>query len=214
MNLALDLDGTLISCEPRQSAVLQAALVPCEAQVDVCAVWGLKRNGASTEGALRHLGLEPSLARGVAEQWQRMIEEPLWLQIDSVLRGVSETLCQMRSAAGTLWLLTARNRAEWVPQQLARLGLAPLLDEVAVVSAQDASCAKAAVLRDASAVAFFGDTESDWHASSAASVPFYAVASGQRSLDCLAAAGVGPVHADLAAAWRSFVSADACASDG
>ncbi|MEY4386963.1 MAG: hypothetical protein RLY20_2246 [Verrucomicrobiota bacterium] len=207
MNIALDLDGTLISCEPRQTAVLQAALTNVRVQIDRSAIWPLKRNGASTEAALSELGVAPALAREVSLEWQRMVEQPAWLALDSVLPGVIEVLQMMRAAGARLWLLTARNRPEWVRQQLIQLGLAPLLDKVVVVPSNQASSAKAAVLREALAVAFFGDTESDWRAAVAAQVPFYALETGQRSAAFLATTDIKPVHADLMAAWNAFKAA-------
>jgi phosphoglycolate phosphatase-like HAD superfamily hydrolase len=206
MNLALDLDGTLITCEPRQSAVLQAALVRCGARVDLNHVWELKRDGFSTENALVKLGLRPKLALRTAMDWRRMIEEPLWLGMDSVLPSVLDVLCKMHEAGASLWLLTARSRREWVKSQLARLGLIRKLDGVVVVPTHESAITKTKVLRELEAAAFFGDTESDWCASIAADVPFYAVSTGQRSSKFLARVGVQPVHADLAAALKAFLS--------
>lgn len=206
MNLALDLDGTLITCEPRQSAVLQAALVHCGARTDLNRVWELKRDGASTEEALARLGLEPELARHAAAGWRCMVEDPIWLGLDSVLPGILDALHAMREAGASLWLLTARSRPEWVRLQLAQLGLANSLDRVTVVPPHDATIAKSTVLREMAAVAFFGDTESDWRASLKAEVPFYAVSSGQRSPAFLARAGVQTVHGNLAAASKSFLA--------
>jgi phosphoglycolate phosphatase-like HAD superfamily hydrolase len=175
------------------------------ARPDVRRVWDLKREGCSTEQALTRLGLEAGLAREVTADWRRMIEEPCWLGLDSVLPGVRAALEAMRAAGWELWLLTARSRPEWVKPQLAHLGLAAQLDQVAVVSAQNAAKAKAAMLQAAGAVAFFGDTESDHQAARSAAVSFYAVGAGQRSAACLERNGVGRVHGGLRAAWDSFL---------
>lgn len=212
MNLALDLDGTLITCEPRQSAVLQAALASLGLRADLSQAWELKRNGASTAQALVQLGFDTALAGRVSEVWQRAIEEPVWLGLDSAPGYVSEVLHNMRAAGARLWLITARSRREWVPQQLARLGLSESLQHVTVVQAQGAATSKSAVLHKISPVAFFGDTESDWHASMAANVPFFAVATGQRSSTFLEGIGIGVVHRDLAAAWEAFISESASKS--
>jgi len=206
MNLALDLDGTLISCEPRQTAVLRAALVGNGANVNLNRIWEFKREGASTAVALKKSGLSLELAHRVANDWRRMIEEPFWLGMDTVLPGVLEMLNEVRKEGIHICLLTARSRREWVIQQLTRLGLLPWLDHIVVVSPQGAVKAKTLVLCELSAVAFFGDTESDWRASNAAGVPFYAVASGQRSTTFLTSFDAGQVHLDLAAAWESFLT--------
>jgi phosphoglycolate phosphatase-like HAD superfamily hydrolase len=205
MNLAFDLDGTLISCEPRQSAVLQAALQRWKVQADLSEVWNLKRNGASTQTALVQMGMEQNVAERVAETWRQMIENPVWLGLDTVLGGVLEVLGDMRAKGVQAWLVTARSHGEWVPQQLQRLGLMAQFNEVVVVSAHEAAAAKAAVLRNLSAVAFFGDTESDWLAAKTAAVPFYAVTSGQRSAAFLERAGLAASFAGLAGAWRGFL---------
>ncbi len=204
MNLALDLDGTLIGCEPRQSAVLQVVLARRGQPVDLGRAWELKRNGASTEQALVQLGLSPVVARQVAEEWRNSIEAPVWLGLDSVLGGVSEVLKDMRATGARLALITSRTRREWVPQQLERLGLSPWLDEVTVVSPENAVTRKAESLRRGSAVAFFGDTESDHRSALEADVPFFGVSCGQRSGAFLAKSGVKAVHHDLAAAWEAF----------
>jgi phosphoglycolate phosphatase-like HAD superfamily hydrolase len=204
MNLALDLDGTLTSCEPRQSAVLQAALVRCGARVDLHRVWELKRDGASTEDALAQIGLEPEVARRAAVDWRRMIEEPFWLGMDLVLPGALDVLCLMREAGADLWLITARSRPEWVKLQLVQLGLSSRLDHITVVPTHDVANAKSTALRKMAAVAFFGDTESDWRASLEAEVPFYALASGQRSATFLRRSGIKHAFSDLTEAWFAF----------
>lgn len=209
MNIALDLDGTLITCQQRQMAVLRAALQANGASADLCQLWHLKREGAATEQALAQLGLQHPVARRVAQDWQRVVEDPFWLQFDTVQDSVMNTLGEMRAAGAELCLITARGRRQWLPQQLGRLGLSVLLDQVIVVSPHDASTGKAAVLRQVSAVAYFGDTESDWRASVAAEVPFYAVATGQRSAAFLERAGVPVIHDDLAAAWNAFLASRA-----
>ena len=204
MNLALDLDGTLISCEPRQSAVLSAALTCWKANADLKKIWEMKREGVSTREALEKSGLESTLAQSVADDWRRMIEEPVWLELDSVLPGVTETLFAMREAGAQLWLLTARSRQEWVYQQLARLWLLPFFHSVSVLPISEPAQAKARILRRMCADAFFGDTEPDWRASTEAGVPFYAVSTGQRSATFLLGKGVIFIDTCLSDSWRSL----------
>jgi len=205
MIAALDLDGTLITCEPRQSACLQAALVCYGIRVSTSQVWELKREGASTEQALVLLKQDPILARRVAEHWRQMIEEPYWLGLDSTLPGTISILGAMRATQAKLCLITARSRPQWIPQQLARLGLRHYLDHITVVPPQTATNAKATVLRESRASVFFGDTESDYEASVSADVPFFAVTTGQRSAGFLVAANVSHVCETLRDAWTSFL---------
>ena len=205
MNLALDLDGTLITCEPRQSAVLHAAKVCVGAQFEVDRVWPLKRLGASTEQALVQIGVDSAVAKQVADHWQRMIEQPCWLALDSVQPGVFGVLDKMRAQAARLVLITARNRSEFVRPELSQLGLEKFFDGIIVVPPRTAAEAKATCLRQQATNAFFGDTESDWIAARTAGVPFYALTTGQRSASFLTRAGITKSFDDLAGAWTDFL---------
>ena len=202
MRLALDLDGTLITCEPRHSAVLQAALEAHRLRADLTRVWEMKRGGSSTEAALFAAGLSRVDARVVAGEWRRMIEEPGWLALDRVLPGVSETLEEMRRTS-RLTLLTARSRSEWLPQQLCRLNLARFFDSISVVSPKHAVEEKARRLKEDSVDAFFGDTESDLRAAALAGVTFCAVSSGQRDRNFLGQLSGAVVFEQLPEAWKN-----------
>ena len=204
MKLALDLDGTLITCEPRQSTVLAAALAARRLTANIVHVWEFKRAGASTEEGLVAAGLSHANAREVANDWRRMIEESEWLALDRVIPGVRHTLENMRGMSMKLTLLTARGRQEWLPQQLRRLDLARFFDVIAVVSPERASAEKAWRLADESIEAFFGDTESDWRAASQTGVTFYAVATGQRERSFLTQVCGVRAYEDLAEAWSEF----------
>ncbi len=206
MKIALDLDGTLITCEPRQSAVLEAALKPRRLSVDARRVWRLKRNGASTEDALVTVGLSRGDAREVVRDWRRMIEEPAWLALDHVISGVYETLDEMCCMSVHLMLLTARSRREWLEQQLKHLRLSCFFRSVIVVSPERAPQEKAQRLSEESVAAFIGDTESDMRAASSARVAFYAVETGQRNAEFLARASESVVYSDLATVWNKLKS--------
>lgn len=202
MRVAVDLDGTLITCEPRHSAVLQAALEARCLRADLTRVWEIKRAGSSTEAALFAAGLSHVDARVVAGEWKRMIEEPVWLALDRVLPGVPETLEEMRRTS-RLMLLTARGRREWLPQQLCRLNLGRFFDSISVVSPKHPVEEKARVLKEESVDAFFGDTESDLRAAALAGVTFCPVSSGQRDRNFLGQLAGGVVFEQLPDAWNN-----------
>jgi phosphoglycolate phosphatase-like HAD superfamily hydrolase len=202
LRLALDLDGTLISCEPRQSAVLAAVLRRRGLEVDLTQIWGLKRKGASTERALALAGLAEATAHAIAKDWGTRIEEPGWLALDKVLPGVLETLEAMRQKDLSLMLLTARRRAEWLPHELRRLQLAQFFDCIAIVRPEAATQQKADCLAEQRVDGFIGDTESDIRAASAAGVKFSAVTTGQRNKCFLSDIGVKSFDS-LFEAWRS-----------
>ncbi len=198
--LALDLDGTLISCEPRQSTVLRAVAALHPVTVDPIAVWSLKRDGLNTRNALARSGIEPTLAARIAHDWQRQIEDPVWLGLDTLLPGVESTLTRWKQLGWQLVVVTARARPEWVQPQITRLGLDRWIHAVEVVPPGDAATHKATFLHTRGFLGFIGDTESDHAAASTAGIPFIGVASGQRSPQHLLRCGVRDIVPDLASA--------------
>lgn len=201
--ICLDLDGTLITCEPRQSAVLRAALAASGTSADVAKVWELKREGATTEDALRALDLAPDLAADVARRWRDMVEQPFWLELDSAFPEALSTLPLMK-ANFELALITARSRPEWAECQIRGMGLREFFSRVEIVSPSGQHVAKTAVFKAIAPVAVFGDTETDSRAAAASNVEFYAVASGQRSSTFLRSERAVTVSENLAEAWRAF----------
>jgi phosphoglycolate phosphatase-like HAD superfamily hydrolase len=193
---AFDLDGTLITCEPRQQAVLRSVLVAC-GPVNLAAVWDRKRSGLSTRDALVSQGLSQASADIAAERWRERIEDYFWLQLDECLPSVRQTLRTLSQANAKLLLLTARSRPEWVRPQLGRVRLAEFFDEVFVVPSLHAVSTKAAILMREKADYYFGDTESDMAAARKAKVPAFIVGTGQRSESFLLSAGADAVFASL-----------------
>jgi phosphoglycolate phosphatase-like HAD superfamily hydrolase len=197
MNIAFDLDGTLISCAQRQSAVLQSIVNALTLDCDIQRVWECKRAGGSTEAALVQSGITATSASQIAAQWKRVIEEPYWLSLDSLFDGSKDLLKKLKHQGHRLQLLTARSRADLVVMQLNQLGISDLFDQVDVVSTQKVQERKSEQLRLRAAQVFIGDTESDFQAARLAGLPFYAVATGQRSAAFLHAQGIARVSADL-----------------
>lgn len=204
--LALDLDGTLISCEPRQSTVLRAVAALHPVTVDPDAVWSLKRDGLNTRDALTRSGIDPILAALIARDWQRQVEDPVWLGLDTLLPGVPSTLAHWKQLGWHFTLVTARSRPEWVRPQIARLGLDRWIDALEIVAPGDAANHKAAFLQSHGFSGFIGDTESDHAAAVIAGIPFIGVASGQRSLQHLHRCGIRDCVADLAAAAERWAT--------
>ena len=196
MTVAFDLDGTLITCEPRQTSVLRAAGFALGYSVDLELVWGFKRDGLSTKDALCRCGLEQLAAARLNTFWQSIVEDPFWLELDNLFFDVQNVLLQSQAAGVRLVLITARSRPEWVTPQLQRLGLVPFFSAVECVSPRNATLEKAASLKRFGAEAYIGDTESDAGAANAAGVRFYGVTCGQRSAKRLRSAGVENIIED------------------
>jgi phosphoglycolate phosphatase-like HAD superfamily hydrolase len=201
--IALDVDGTLLDCRPRQVAVARAVA----GAFDEAAFWTAKRAGEPTAPALVAAGLREDAARRAASEWAKSIEDDEWLALDALLPGAADALDALAAAGVPTILLTARRRPYAVGEQLARLGVLGRVGGLVVVDPADPAPAKAQELRKARAHAFVGDTESDASAAAVAGVPFHAVGAGQRSPAFLAQHGVGTVHAGVVDAVSALLYA-------
>lgn len=196
--LAIDLDGTLITCKNRQITVLRAAMLACGAELaQIDGVWTAKREGLTTREALLAAGIPPDVAAAVSERWVAMIEDPQWLQLDACFPDTIDSLTTVRDAGVRVVLVTARRHKHWLAAQLRTLHLDVHLDCIVVVSPTDATAQKSKVLLQLSPRAYIGDTESDFVAARVAGVPYHAVSRGQRSPRFLAREGVSRAAATL-----------------
>lgn len=202
--IALDLDGTLLDCRPRQVAVAAALHGP---GLDEAAFWAAKREGATTRAALEAIGVGGERGARLARRWAAEVEDDRWLALDAPLPGVAAALTALRAAGRDAVVLTARRRADAVRRQVAATGLGALVGAVEVVDPVNAAADKATMLTRLGAAGFVGDTESDAAAAGRAGVPFAAVGGGQRSAAWLRAHGIAPVHADLASALAALGAA-------
>eukprot|EP00439_Symbiodinium_sp_Y106_P088270 s1_g806.t1 len=194
--IALDLDGTLISCRERQVALFQAISAENRGSGDGDKFWAFKRDGLSTHDAALKLGLTSEDAAHVATRWVREIEDAYWLQFDSVYDDVNEFLRLLWRHDVSFFVLTARRNKYLLKQQILRLAF--LSDtEIIVVTPQEAATQKAEVLRSRGAALFIGDSESDLKAAKIADVAFGAVGRGQRNAKFLMASGADRVSDSL-----------------
>lgn len=201
--LAFDLDGTLIDARHRQVEVTAELVGRSGGGVlDRTRFWRLKRSGASTASALLWLGYPAEMVGDVARAWPAQMESDLWLDQDRALPGVARVLGRLRGDGARIAVLTARRRASGAARSLAAAGLSRCVDDVCVVSPQEASPAKARRLREVGAEWFIGDTDSDGTAAATAEVPFVAVSTGQRSPGYLRALGFAPAPSLHAAVSR------------
>lgn len=175
--LALDLDGTLISCAPRHCALMaQVCRGDALPKGFFARFWADKREGGSNLSSLKAQGHPAASAR--AQAWLREIEHWPWLGFDRLLPGVASALS---ARLFPILVLTARREPFFVRQQLDRLGLTGLIDDLIVVHPGNAAEAKADQLARIRPLAFIGDTESDADAAYAVGAPFIALNCGMRS---------------------------------
>ena len=181
--MVFDLDGTLISCRPKQMAALRA--VSGISGNNISNVWQLKRDGLSTRDALLNIGVSAENADEIALRWVRVIETPYFLSFDNLLSGAAESLKLCRTRGFRTVILTARHSYRSVILQSNALRLNSMSDEILVVDPQDGVKRKAEELLRINACILIGDSEVDAQAASTAGVAFHAVSSGQRSFTFL-----------------------------
>lgn len=207
MQIALDLDGTIVDARRRQTALALACLESAGvAPIDAGQFWALKRDGRSTAGALSDLNVPADDVEEIARLWTAQIESPRWLSLDRMLPGAHEAIDTIRAHGHAPFILTARRDSAALLEQIASLALSFAVTEIEVVDPRDAVAQKAAVLGSRGAEAFVGDTESDARAAALAGVPFLAVSSGQRSSSALRRLGVAAPLRDIGEAVAKLVS--------
>ncbi|MEC8158310.1 MAG: HAD hydrolase-like protein [Pseudomonadota bacterium] len=203
--IALDLDGTLITCESRQVSVLLSVAYRFGVNLDLSLVWARKRAGLSTRDALLEQGLDATLANRISAAWVDVVETPFWLSLDRCFPDTLATLTELGDQRVRRILITARSKPVWLTQQLTRLGIGGLLDEVYVVSPANTAAAKETVLREQQPLGFIGDTESDARAAEAAAVRYVALDRGQRSRKFLEDSGQPDICSSLPVAVRMLL---------
>lgn len=177
--LVFDLDGTLISCRPRQIAALRA--VSGLSRVDLSTIWLAKRDGLSTRTALQAVGVSAKQSEKLSNLWGRVIETPYFLSYDRLLPRATDALSACRTRGLRTVILTARRSQRFAMMQCNALRLNGMVDDILIVDPRDGAAQKAAALRQLSPCALIGDSEVDAKAAATASVPFIPVSSGQRS---------------------------------
>lgn len=183
--MVFDFDGTLITCKPRQLCVLRALLKAYSVRIDVEEVWLHKRNGFTTYQALCKAGLQEIKAGQISNLWQKVVEEPCWLSLDSLFPDTTHCVNIAKSLGINVYLLTARSRPEWFFCQIRHLQLETLFVDIRCVPHFDPERRKAEALLEWSATLFVGDSELDAKAARIARVPFLGVSRGQRSHEYL-----------------------------
>lgn len=197
-SIALDFDGTIVTCQHKQMTLLKAVANQFHEKVDCTTVWKEKRSGRSTLEILLSHGMSKKVAGNVTDEWIRQVELFQWLQLDSVMPGL-ETLLKKLKEKYRLVLLTARNNPWNLIIQVRNCGLYDCFDVIDVVRPSCAATDKSSRLEGYRPLVFIGDTESDYRAARNAGVAFMGVASGQRSYEylvaeCIDAAVFAGVH--------------------
>lgn len=197
MKIAFDFDGTLVSCKQKQMNCLRYNLSRCNIDADLDRIWDEKKTGSNTYDSLIKCGVDPIVSMTVCMNWQECIEEPFWGKFDSLFSGALNVLSKFQKQGVLLFLITARNRPEWVGPQLIRLGISEFFQEVRIVSPSATTLEKAAALAELGIDFYFGDSELDFLAAQKSNVKFIGLSSGQRSREFLLSKGVKTILSNL-----------------
>jgi phosphoglycolate phosphatase-like HAD superfamily hydrolase len=192
--LFLDLDGTLLDGRLRHyrcyRSILEAAgFTPIAPEP----YWEMKRAMTNRRELLALSGAEALYDHFLAT-WLATIESPAMLALDQLQEGVLAVLQEWRSQGRMLVLVTLRQDAAALEQQLVQLGLRPLFEAVLVCRHTDGGEGKATAIRgrypgqDLTADSLLiGDTEADWAAARALGIDVVLVANGLRTAPFLSA---------------------------
>jgi len=198
LSVVFDLDGTLITCENKQKFVLFSILKSIGG-IDIVKLnswWELKRSGYNTEQALTLIGY--SNAKFVSEIWVKMVESFTNCSFDKPFSDSLTSLEYLKNnSINHISILTARQYPVQVYQAIYRFGFDKYIDDLIVVSPNDAVIAKQKYLKKANPLLFVGDTESDHMAAFNSNIKFVALSRGQRSNDFLCNIGIPQIESDL-----------------
>jgi phosphoglycolate phosphatase-like HAD superfamily hydrolase len=171
--LALDLDGTIISCKERQSSLMRDIV---GIGFDVDRYWFYKQNGDNNKTALIKLGYGAYEVNNFCRAWLEKIETFEYLKLDKLLIDILDL-----SSRFSLVLITARSNEKKLHEQLEYLNIIDCFKKIYVVNPRNAAVEKANILKAIDCRVFIGDSESDFEAANLADVDFMGVLSGQRS---------------------------------
>lgn len=180
----IDLDGPILDVRDRHCACYAEILreLGAEALAEE-RYWTMKRCGESPRAILSQSGADDRYD-AFASRWLAAIESSEALALDHVHEGAVEALTRWRSSGKKLVLATMRHDARMLADQLSRLQLSRLFDEVLVCDPGGGASAKAGRVHDelpgeCNAV-WIGDTELDARAARLLGCPVVLVTCGLR----------------------------------
>lgn len=200
MILAIDLDGTIITAEEKQSYLLKAVACRYGINLNCNDIWEKKRAGINNFMLLQQIGISKSVASAICFAWLREIESSYWLSLDTLFKNALDVLGELRAYSFRLVLITARQNEYLMRQQVYRLGIEEYFESIYCVDPKSVVIEKSRWLRCSDAIGFIGDSETDVQASQCADVPFYGVCTGQRSEKFLLNNGLVQVSHSLGSA--------------
>jgi phosphoglycolate phosphatase-like HAD superfamily hydrolase len=183
--IVFDFDGTLLDSRLRHKIVLSEILtsqyLPNES-IDLDDFVKYKGEGNTTLNYLVEkykFALED--AAHIAQIWQNKIEDYQYLQYDVLFFDTIPVLTKLEDRYRMV-LLSARQNAQFLYQQLEELEVFNYFDEIKCVSTTNVVNEKYKVLKEEGDIVLsIGDTEVDYNAAKQLSIPFYALNRGFRN---------------------------------
>ncbi len=184
--IVFDWDGTLLDSRERHTALLRDVCTQLSIPItaaQLSAYLPAKCCGMSTMRYLEECcGFSPAVARSCTQRWVQEIETPPYLQMDHLYEDTYGTLSALYGKGFTFALISARQREDYLLQQVKKMGLSAFFSTIFCVNPKAAfeeksKCAQ----RLPSVVCWAGDTEVDLYASREIGCPFYALDRGFRS---------------------------------
>ncbi len=185
MRIGFDLDGTLITCEPKHSVLMSILANAHHVRFDRNKYWQDKRMGLNNKLALINQGVSKSTAAQMNTIWINSIERIEWACFDKLFSDTKVLLQELRAKGHTLHLVSARNHIPNANLQLRLLGIDQLFDSVDFVSVQSKKT-KSFYFEKRFIDCYFGDTEADFEATQIVNIDFYSVLTGMRNREFFA----------------------------
>ena len=189
--IVLDLDGPVLDGRERHYQCYRDILIESKCDpLEIDVYWELKRNKSSLAAQLELSGATV-LRDSFLPCWLDRIELPKYLALDRVQPFVSDTLARLESQGIPVVLLTMRNHADHLYQQLENLELSKFFSEVVAVKSEkgvESKLSAAARLLskfDPGELLWVGDTEADVLPAQALKIPVCAIESGLRNREYL-----------------------------
>jgi phosphoglycolate phosphatase-like HAD superfamily hydrolase len=191
--IVLDLDGPILDGKLRHYFCYRKILAGfgCE-PIDIERYWKLKRAAVNRNEILK-LSWAEGKYQEFLERWETEIERDEALDLDKVQTGAREKLLSWKDENVSLMLATMRKNETALINQLERLELRELFDEIIVCRHAEGSEGKASSVKnrisekETEILLWVGDTEADVKAARILGCRVWAISSGLRNSDFLTA---------------------------
>lgn len=198
MTLFFDFDGTIVDVSGRYYALHLHCLKDASKPIGSDAYWALKRDNVPEAAIIaEHYPTEDFAA--YEAQRMSLIEDPAFLEHDTLIPGARETLAQL-SETTTLILVTLRKRPNELRQQFDRLDLRQYFKDVLVAAPNLGPWqTKVEMIKPYVQIGdwIIGDTDADVLAAQALSITSCATLTGIRSEAKLAAMHPDHIISDI-----------------